>query len=217
MARFDMVAFDCDGVLVDSELATCKVLAAMLCELGWNITLQETYSAFVGRLVRDEIPMIEQRIGRPAPPDFYQQFVARRNAALAQGVAPVRNVAAAVERLHAAGMKFCVASGADRPKMELTLGKTGLRPWFEGRMFSGMEVARTKPAPDVYLQAAQVMGVAPERCLVVEDTPTGITAARAAGMTVYGYAELMDAQLLLEAGAERVFDDMAQLPALALA
>lgn len=217
MKKFDMVAFDCDGVLVDSEPVTCGVLADMLGELGWRISLEETISTFVGRLVRDEIPMIEQRIGRAAPADFYQQFVARRDAALREGIAPVRNIAAAIASLDASGMKFCVASGADRAKMQLTLGKTGLLPWFEGRMFSGLEVPRTKPAPDVYLHAARVMGVAPERCLVIEDTPTGIRAGRDAGMAVYGYAERMDAQLLLEAGAERVFDDMAQLPALALA
>ncbi|GIZ51802.1 HAD family hydrolase [Noviherbaspirillum aridicola] len=217
MKKFDMVAFDCDGVLVDSEPVTCGVLAAMLCELGWQITLEETIHTFVGRLVRDEIPLIEQRTGRPAPADFYQQFVARRDAALREAIEPVRHVADAIARLDAAGMRFCVASGADRAKMQLTLGKTGLLPWFDGKMFSGLEVPRSKPAPDVYLEAARVMGVAPARCLVIEDTPTGIRAGRDAGMTVYGYAERMDAQLLLEAGAERVFDDMAQLPALALA
>lgn len=211
-----MVAFDCDGVLVDSEPVTCGVLSEMLCELGWQITLDETIKAFVGRLVRDEIPMIEAKIGRVAPPDFYQQFIERRNAALHAGIEPVRHVAKAVERLQAEGMKFCVASGADRAKMGITLGKTGLLPWFEGKIFSGMEVARTKPAPDVYLLAAQTMGVDPARCVVVEDTPTGIRAGLDAGMTVYGYAERMDRQLLLDAGAHLVFDDMAQLPELVL-
>lgn len=212
MAGFDLVAFDCDGVLVDSEPLTCGVLAEMLNELGWEITLEDTIRTFVGRLVRDELPMIEARIGKPVAPDFYQQFVARRNRALETGIEAVRNVPQTLEVLSARGMPFCVASGADRAKMRLTLGSTGLLRWFEDRMFSGMEVPRTKPAPDVYLLAAQTMGVAPARCVVVEDTPTGIAAGVAAGMTVFGYAERMDPQVLRDAGAVEVFDDMAQLP-----
>jgi HAD superfamily hydrolase (TIGR01509 family) len=212
--RFDLVAFDCDGVLVDSEPVTCGVLADMLCELGWRVSLEETMRLFVGRLVRDEIGMIARHAGKPVPDDFYAQFVARRNAALEAGIDPVRNIHAAVEALTSAGTPFCVASGADRAKMQLTLGKTGLLPYFDGKLFSGMEVARTKPAPDVYLLAAETMGVPPSRCVVIEDTPTGIAAGLAAGMTVFGYAERMDPQRLLEAGAALVFDDMAQLPAL---
>jgi HAD superfamily hydrolase (TIGR01509 family) len=212
--RFDLVAFDCDGVLVDSEPVTCGVLADMLCELGWQVSLEETIRLFVGRLVRDEIDMIARHASKPVPADFYPQFVARRNAALEAGIEPVRNIHAAVEALADAGTAFCVASGADRAKMQLTLGKTGLLPYFDGKLFSGMEVARTKPAPDVYLLAAETMGVPPSRCVVIEDTPTGIAAGLAAGMTVFGYAERMDPQRLLEAGAALVFDDMAQLPAL---
>jgi HAD superfamily hydrolase (TIGR01509 family) len=160
--------------------------------------------------------MIARHCPTPVPPDFYEQFVARRNAALESGIEPVRNIHAAVEALAEQELPFCVASGADRAKMRLTLGKTGLLRWFDGRMFSGMEVPRTKPAPDVYLLAAETMGVAPSRCVVVEDTPTGVTAGVAAGMTVFGYAERMDRQRLLDAGAALVFDDMALLPELVL-
>lgn len=214
MARFDMVAFDCDGVLVDSEPITCGVLAEMLTELGWNISLEETIRTFVGRLVRDEAAMIEARIGKPVPANFYEEFVARRNAGLENGIEPVRNVKSAVQALAERNMPFCVASGADRAKMRLTLGRTGLLPYFEDRMFSGLEVPRSKPAPDVYLLAARTMGIDPARCVVIEDTPTGITAGIAAGMTVFGYAERMDADLLRKAGAVHVFDDMTLLPEL---
>lgn len=217
MAKFDMVAFDCDGVLVDSELITCGVLAEMLNELGWPLSLEETMRIFVGRLVRDEAAMIEANISKPMPADFYLQFVERRNRALEADVHPVRGIKAAVAQLVEREMPFCVASGADRAKMRLTLGQTGLLPWFEKNMFSGMEVPRTKPAPDVYLLAAKTMGMDPSRCVVIEDTPTGIAAGRAAGMTVYGYAERSDPELLLAAGADKVFDDMAQLPQLVLA
>jgi HAD superfamily hydrolase (TIGR01509 family) len=214
MARFDLVAFDCDGVLVDTEPLTCGVLTDMLNEVGWQVSLEETMKLFVGRLVRDELPMIERHATLPVPADFYPQFVARRNAALEAGVNPVRNVRATVETLAARGMPFCVVSGADRAKMRLTLGQTGLLRWFDGRLFSGMEVARTKPAPDVYLLAAQTMGVDPARCAVVEDTPTGVAAVVAAGMTVFGYAERIAPQALLDAGAALAFDDMARLPEL---
>jgi len=214
MARFDLVAFDCDGVLVDSEPITCGVLADMLNELGWKISVEETIRTFVGRLVRDELPMIEARVGKPVQLDFYEEFVARRNVMLEQAITPVRNVLQTVQALAAKEMPFCVASGADRAKMRITLGKTGLLPWFEGKLFSGMEVPRTKPAPDVYLLAAKTMGVEPKRCVVIEDTPTGIAAGVAAGMTVFGYAERMDAQLLRDAGAIEIFTDMAQLPEL---
>ena len=216
MARFDLVAFDCDGVLVDSEPVTCGVLADMLGELGWQMSVEETMHTFIGKLVRDEIDMIARHCPTPVPPDFYEQFVARRNAALESGIEPVRNIHAAVEALSEQELPFCVASGADRAKMRLTLGKTGLLRWFDGKMFSGMEVPRTKPAPDVYLLAAETMGVAPSRCVVVEDTPTGVTAGVAAGMTVFGYAERMDRRRLLDAGAALVFDDMALLPELVL-
>ncbi|MGE5622104.1 MAG: HAD family hydrolase [Bacillota bacterium] len=214
MSRFDLIAFDCDGVLVDSEPITCGVLADMLTELGWAMSVEETIRTFVGKHVRDEMPNIAARIGKPLPEDFYEQFIARRNRGLGTSITAVRGAHAAVEQLAARQTPFCVASGADRAKMRLTLGRTGLLPFFEGRLFSGMEVPRTKPAPDVYLLAARTMGADPARCAVIEDTPTGIAAGLAAGMTVFGYAERMDPQLLRDAGAVEVFDDMAQLPEL---
>ncbi|WP_151632178.1 HAD family hydrolase [Noviherbaspirillum aerium] len=216
MPKFDMVAFDCDGVLVDSEPITCGVLADMLNELGWKVSLEDTMRIFVGRLVRDEAATIAANISKPMPSDFYLQFVERRNRALEAGIDPVRGIREAVARLAEREMPFCVASGADRAKMHLTLGQTGLLPWFEKNMFSGMEVPRTKPAPDVYLLAAKTMGIDPSRCVVIEDTPTGIAAGLAAGMTVYGYAERTDPQRLLDAGASKVFSDMALLPQLVL-
>lgn len=214
MARFDLVAFDCDGVLVDSEPITCGVLADMLNELGWRISPEETIQTFVGKSFLDELGTIEARIGKPLAPDFYQDFVLRRDLRLAEEVEPVRGVLAAIEALAGLNMPFCVASGAERAKMHLTLGRTGLLPWFDGKLFSGMEVARSKPAPDVYLLAARTMGALPARCAVVEDTPIGVAAGVAAGMTVFGYAERMDGRALLNAGASHVFTDMAALPSL---
>ncbi len=214
MARFDLVAFDCDGVLVDSEPITCGVLMDMLNELGWPISLEETIHTFVGRSFLDELKLIESRLGKPLASDFYACFMERRDVRLKAAVEPVRGARRAVEELARLRIPFCVASGAERAKMHITLGRTGLLPWFEQNMFSGMEVARSKPAPDVYLLAAKTMGMAPARCAVVEDTPIGVAAGVAAGMTVFGYAERTSADALLEAGATRIFTDMAALPEL---
>ncbi|MES2102850.1 MAG: HAD family phosphatase [Pseudomonadota bacterium] len=216
MSRFDMVAFDCDGVLVDSEPITIGVLAQLLNELGWKISYEEAMHTFVGRSVRDELSIIEAKIDRPLPADFIGEFVLRRDRGLTENITPIPGIVDAIRQLQSRGMPFCVATGADRAKMHITLGRTGLLPHFEGKMFSGMEVARTKPAPDVYLQAAQSMDVAPARCVVIEDTPTGVAAGVAAGMTVYGYAGIADPRLLLAAGATCVFKDMQALPGLVL-
>ncbi|MFZ6649241.1 HAD family hydrolase [Undibacterium sp. TJN25] len=216
MPRFDLVAFDCDGVLVDSEPITIRILADLLNELGWKISYEETMHTFVGRSVRDEIAIIEARIGGPLPPDFLSEFIARRDRGLNESITPIPGIIDAIRHLQDGNMPFCVASGADRAKMHITLGRTGLLPHFEGKMFSGMEVARTKPAPDVYLQAAHSMGIAPARCVVIEDTATGVAAGVAAGMTVYGFAAIADPRLLLAAGATCVFSDMQSLPGLVL-
>ncbi|MBI3899222.1 MAG: HAD family hydrolase [Gammaproteobacteria bacterium] len=211
MTNFDLIVFDCDGVLVDSEPITQGVLAAMLNELGWRISLEQTIERFVGRLVRDELGNIERQIGRPLPADFLESFVARRNAALDVRVQPVAGIHDVLATLD---LPFCVASGADRVKTELSLKRAGLFPLFDGRVFCGTEVPRTKPAPDIYFQAARVMGCAPERCAVVEDTATGVAAGVSAGMTVFGYAAANSSQPLLDAGAVVTFSDMRQLPRL---
>lgn len=216
---FDAVLFDCDGVLVDSEPITNGVLRDMLEDLGWKLSPEECMRIFVGKAVKDEVAIIEARTGRPLSEDWLAQFRARRNAALERDVLPVRNVLAAVQAVHAQYRgRIACASGADRGKVELQLRKVQLMPYFEGRVFSGHELPRSKPAPDVYLAAAAALQVDPRRCAVVEDTVTGVTAGFAAGATVFGYSppelghDLPDA--LRAAGATTIFTDMAALPAL---
>lgn len=216
---FDAVLFDCDGVLVDSEPITNGVLRDMLEELGWPLSRAECMRLFVGKAVRDEVALIEARTGRRLTEDWLAAFRARRNVALERGLLAVRNVHASVEAVHALhGGRIACASGADRHKVELQLRKVGLMRWFDGRIFSGHELPRSKPAPDVYLAAAAAVGADPRRCAVVEDTVTGVTAGVAAGATVFGYSppELgHDAPAALRAaGAVLVFSDMAQLPEL---
>ena len=217
--KFQAVLFDCDGVLVDSEAITNGVLRDMLEESGWQLTLAQCMAHFVGKSVHDERHIIESHTGRPLTEAWMASFRERRNQGLVSSLQPIDNALAAVKQIHAkyAGRIAC-ASGADRFKVELQLKKCGFMPYFEGFIFSGHEMPRSKPAPDVYLAAAAALGVAPAHCAVVEDTVTGVMAGLAAGATVYGYsppAAGHDApQALLAAGAQRVFTDMDALAGL---
>lgn len=217
--RFDAVLFDCDGVLVDSERITNGVLRDMLEELGWALTAEECMRLFVGKAVKDERRLIEARTGQPLTDEWLVRFRERRNVDLIASVQPIRGAVAAVAAVHErlAGRIAC-ASGADRFKVELQLDKCGLMPYFDGRIFSGHEMPRSKPAPDVYLAAADALGVEPCRCAVVEDTVTGVAAGIAAGATVLGYSPPEaghDAPVALRAaGAVHIFSDMFQLPQL---
>ena len=216
---FDAVLFDCDGVLVDSELITNRVLSQMLGELGWSISVEETMRVFVGKLVRDEAARIEANTGVAITEAWLTKFRERRNAALERELVEIDGAPAAVRALHEAlDGRIAVASGADRHKVEMQLKKTGMLKYFEGRVFSGHEMPRSKPYPDVYLAAAEALGVDPKRCAVVEDTVTGATAGVAAGATVFGYAPASlthsTPDALREVGVARVFEDMRQLPSL---
>lgn len=217
--KFDAVLFDCDGVLVDSETITNDVLRDMLQERGWKLTREECMRIFVGKAVKDEVATIEAHTGRPLTEDWMVRFRERRNMGLMEGVKPIRGAVEAVAKIHALYQgRIACASGADRFKVELQLEKCGLMPYFKGRIFSGHEMPRSKPAPDVYLAAAAALGIDPKRCAVVEDTVTGVTAGVAAGATVFGYSPSEaghDAPgALTQAGAARIFVDMSGLPAL---
>lgn len=218
--RFHAILFDCDGVLVDSEPITNGLLRDMLEEQGWAMTAEECVRLFIGKAVKDQRVLIEARTGKPLTEAWLAGFRARRNEALLRDLQAIPNAVAAVAALHAVygGARLACASGADRHKVELQFYKTGLMRYFEGRIFSGHELPRSKPAPDVYLAAAQALGVPPQHCAVVEDTVTGVTAGVAAGATVYGYcppsAGVHAPQALREAGAVQIFTDMADLPAL---
>jgi HAD superfamily hydrolase (TIGR01509 family) len=218
--KFEAVLFDCDGVLVDSETITNGVLRDMLEELGWKLSAEECMRTFIGKALRDEVALIEARTGKALTDEWLASFRARRDALLSVQVTPIRGAMAAVTGLHSALQgRIACASGADRKKVELQLTRCGFMRYFEGRIFSGHELPRSKPAPDVYLAAAAAVDVAPSRCLVVEDTVTGVTAGVAAGATVYGYSPPEaghDAPAALRrAGATEIFTRMEDLPALA--
>ena len=208
--RFGAVLFDCDGVLVDSEPITNGVLRDMLEEAGWTLSPQACMELFIGKAVRDERALIESKTGQPLTDAWMQRFYERRNERLQKELQAIEGALEAVQRahVHAQGRIAC-ASGADRLKVEFQIDKAGMRPWFEDRIFSGHEMPRSKPAPDVYLAAAQRVGVAPAQCLVIEDTVTGIRAGIEAGCTVWAYCPPeARAEPLLTAGAHRLLPRM---------
>jgi HAD superfamily hydrolase (TIGR01509 family) len=209
-AALDLVIFDCDGVLVDSERIANTEFARMLAQLGLNFTLEQMFERFVGRSMATCLQQVQELLGRAPPPDFESRLRACTEQALRRDLTAVRGVR---EALAAIALPYCVASSGDHAKMRLTLGITGLLPLFEGRLYSVTEVARGKPAPDVFLHAARCMGAQPARTAVVEDSVTGVQAAVAAGMRVFGYAAPGDPGGLARAGAI-VFSDMAELPGL---
>jgi len=208
---FELVIFDCDGVLVDSERVTNLVFAELLGELGLRYTLEDMFEHFVGSSMPQCLVKIEAALGRPVPEDFVATYQKRRNIALERDLQPVAGIHAVLDALT---LPTCVASSGAHDKMRLTLGLTGLWPRFEGRIFSVTDVERPKPAPDVFLHAAKTLGFDPSVCVVIEDSPTGVTAGIAAGMTVLGFSKHMPAGRLRAAGAHHCFEDMSALPQL---
>ena len=219
LLKIDAVLFDCDGVLVDSEPITNGVLRDMLAESGWVLTSAECMRLFIGKAVKDERALIEANTGQPLTDDWMQRFRERRNAGLLANVTAIRGAVEAAASIHALfDGRIACASGADRFKVELQMDKCGLMPYFKDRIFSGHETPRSKPFPDVYLAAAAALNVDPKRCVVVEDSVTGVMAGVAAGATVFGYGPLEaghdSPDALRKAGAALVFTAMSALPQL---
>lgn len=212
----DLVIFDCDGVLVDSELLAARVLADEVTALGLPLTAEECLHRFTGISMTAVLAAIEADLGRPLPPEFEAQVRAADERAFTRDLHAIDGVAAAVAALTC---RRCVASSGAPAKMRFTLGLTGLLALFEPHLFSASMVAHGKPAPDLFLYAADQMGAPANACLVIEDSVAGVTAAVAAGMRVLGFvggAHCRDGHVdaLREAGATTVFDRMAALPAL---
>lgn len=208
------VVFDCDGVLVDSERLMQVEFSAMLHEIGLPMSPEETGRTFLGRSMPNCLQIIESRLGHAAPADFLDRLQARAFAAFERDLVPVPGAPALLDALDVAGIPYCVASSGSHEKMRTTLGRTGLLARLAGRLTSSLETARGKPFPDVFLLAAERMGVAPARCVVIEDSPLGIEAATAAGMRAIGLAGLMPADRLQAAGAWRVVTHLDAVPGL---
>ncbi len=213
MRRFDAVLFDCDGVLVDSEPVTFEMLAEDFSRHGLSMTVADIAREFFGGTMRD-LWLRARAMGARLPDDWVETFYERLYARLAQGTALVPGVARLLDLLDSAGIPYAVGSNGSERKMQVTLGQhPQVLARLQGRLFSGQTLGKPKPAPDLYLHAAAALGHPPERCVVVEDSPTGARAARAAGMACLGFAAHDDGARLAAEGA-RVFHAMADLPAL---
>ena len=208
---FDLVIFDCDGVLVDSERIAVRIDVEVLGELGWELTEADVIERFVGLSEADTVRQVEEHLGRELPEAWDVAFVPRYRAALEAELVPVDGV---IEALDAISLPTCVASSALHERIRFSLGLTGLLERFDGRIFSATDVERGKPAPDLFLHAARSLGTDPSRCAVIEDSPFGVAAARAAGMRAFGYAGGLTPGERLEGPATVVFEDMRELPGL---
>jgi len=206
--RFDLVIFDNDGVLVDSEPHAQRVTAALITELGFPMTPADCATQFLGASLGTIRAWVAARVS--VPDDFDTIFHTRLYAAYASGLRAMPGVMAALAAIRTS---TCVASSGHHERIRVSLQATGLWPHFAGRVYSAQDVTRGKPAPDLFLHAAQACGVAPARCAVVEDSRAGVEAANAAGMTAFGFARVTPAALLGDATGG-VFADMQALPAL---
>ncbi|MEU2625364.1 HAD family hydrolase [Streptomyces sp. NPDC007157] len=208
--RYDLVIFDNDGVLVDSEPISNRLLAAYLTELGHPTSYEDSIRDYMGSAMHRVHELVQERTGQRLPDDFDDVFHARVFAAFEAELKPVAGAAEVLEQLAADRVPYCVASSGSHERIRVGHRTTGLDRWFdESRVFSSQDVGRGKPAPDLFLYAAERMGVAPERCAVVEDSPLGVQAAVAAGMDVYGYTAMTPADRLQ--GATQLFSDLGQL------
>lgn len=210
-SSLSLVIFDCDGVLVDSERISVPVDAFVLSKLGWPMGGAEVIERFVGRSSESVRQEIEAHLGHRLPDDWETRFEHLYREAFEANLAPVDGILEALERIP---YPTCVASSGTHDKMRHTLGLTGLYEHFRGRIFSVTEVKNGKPAPDLFLYAAGRMSVDPTACAVVEDSRSGVEAARAAGMNVFGYAGGITPEQLLKEPETVVFHDMRALPGL---
>jgi HAD superfamily hydrolase (TIGR01509 family) len=206
-----LVIFDCDGVLVDTERIAVRIDVIVLAELGWPMTEAEVVERFMGRSDEEMTAEIEAHLGRRLPASWEAPFRHLYRQAFEAELEPVAGV---VEALDAIAIPTCVASSGTHEKIRFTLGLTGPYERFAGRIFSVGDVARGKPAPDLFLHAAGRMGVPPAQCAVVEDSRYGVEAARAAGMRAFGYAGGLAPKGALAGPQTIVFEDMRDLPGL---
>ncbi len=215
-AGVDLLIFDCDGVLVDSELIACQAVAAALAAVGPALSAESVAERFVGISNKDMYAALERERGAPLPASFDAEMNRLAAERFARELAPMPGLDAALPLL---AQRKCVASSSTPAMLARKLDWAGLTAWFDGAVFSAAEVARGKPAPDIFLQAAERMATAPARALVIEDSAPGVVAAKAAGMTVFGFSggshcRAGHAERLAAAGADLIFSQMSALPAL---
>jgi HAD superfamily hydrolase (TIGR01509 family) len=207
----DLIIFDCDGVLVDSELLSCRCLSEALAGYGIHLGLDQALDLFLGRNITAVLEHYEA-LGRSLPERFSAELRAGVRAAFLSALCPIDGVGSVLEGLQ---IPHCVASSSDLDRVTLSLALTGLTAHFDSRLYTSQMVERGKPAPDLFLYAAEKMRADPRRTLVIEDSVSGVAAGKAAGMTVWGFVggshyQSRDGKAILSAaGADRVFGRMA--------
>jgi HAD superfamily hydrolase (TIGR01509 family) len=211
MLRPDLIIFDCDGVLVDSEMLSCHCLSRVLAGYGIGLGPEQVLDLFLGRSVT-AVHEHYQALGQMLPEQFPADLKAGVRAAFLSGLCPIEGVNAVLTDLQ---IPHCVASSSDADRVSFSLSLTGLAPHFDARLYTSQMVERGKPAPDLFLYAAEKMQADPRRTLVIEDSVSGVTAGKAAGMMVWGffggshYRQRDGKAMLAKAGADRVFGRMA--------
>lgn len=203
-----LIIFDCDGVLIESETIASRVVARNLSELGWPMSTAEAMSNFLGMSIVEMVPVIEARLGRPLPAGWREEIAAALVRALAREATPIPHARETLAQMNRWGVAWRVASNSSDEEMAVKFARTGLTDLTEGKAYSGTSLGRIgvrpKPAPDVFLHAAYAAAVMPGACLVLEDSPLGVSGAVAAGMRCIGFAPHGDGSALLAAGAARL-------------
>jgi len=209
--RPELIIFDCDGVLIDSEFVASRVVAANLSRIGWEMDAAAAMRLFMGMSILEMEPMIEARLRRHLAPGWRAGLAAELMAALAAEAVEVPGAKAMLERVEDMGIAWRVASNSSDEEMAVKFARTGMARLVAGKIFAAMRVGRAKPAPDVFLAAAASAGVAARDCVVLEDSVLGVEGAISAGMVVYGLDRHGDGRHLVAAGAAEVFRELGEL------
>lgn len=207
MSKYKCIIFDCDGVLVDSEFIAISVLVDMANVLETGLDVKECLISFKGKSLKSCMDSISKHLGKPLPSNFEYEYRKKTFEAFRKDMKPIKGVRHLIENLK---IPFCVASSGPENKIRLNLEVTGLLSYFEGNIFSCYTIQKWKPEPDVFLWAAKTMGFKPDDCLVIEDSVSGVRAAKIGGFDVFGYTE-HDYKNELEALATKTFDSMDML------
>ncbi len=213
--RPELIIFDCDGVLIDSEGIASALIAADLSALGWHITPAESMQIFLGMSITDMVPIIETRLGRRLPANWRPELAAKLVVALGEGVRIIPGAKEMLERVNALEIPWRVASNSSYEEMDVKFARTGLTALTAGRTHAAADMiaqgGRPKPAPDIFLAAAQAANTPPQNCIVLEDSALGVTGAVAAGMICYGFAPHGDGAHLTAAGARQIFKSLDEI------
>lgn len=207
MSKYKCIIFDCDGVLIDSESIAIGVLVDMANHLGANMNFEKSLISLKGKAFSFCTELISKRINKPLPIHFEQDYRINTFEAFREKIQPIKGVKEVIESLT---IPFCVASSGPENKIRLNLEITGLLSFFEGNIFSCYVIQKWKPEPDIFLWAAETMGFKPNECLVIEDSVSGVKAAKAGGFDVFGYTE-HDFENELQSEASKTFNTMSAL------